>query len=64
MVHHEISSLDALAFRLGVGRATVVRTMSGKQAPSARLLAALCVNLGLQLDALVEPAATVPGSAA
>lgn len=60
MRSHGIASQQQLAEELGIGRATVVRAMTGRSAPGDVLLAGLAVRLGLSLNELatvVRPAA-------
>lgn len=54
MASHGITSQEQLAEETGVGRATVVRAMSGRQPPGDALLAGLRLRLGLSLDDLAE----------
>lgn len=59
MRSHAIPSQERLAEEIGVGRATVVRAMSGRTSPSGAVLAGLRLRLGLSLDELAE--AVPPG---
>jgi len=52
MAAHGITSQDQLAEEITVGRATVVRAMSGRYPPGDGLLAGLSLRLGLSLDEL------------
>jgi hypothetical protein len=53
MAAHNIKSLDALADKVGLSRATVVRVMGGHLAPSPAFIAG--IHLRLVIEA-VEPA--------
>lgn len=55
-----ITSQERLADEISVGRATVVRAMSGRTAPGDALLAGLALRLGVSLNELavvVDPEA-------
>lgn len=49
-----IPSQERLAEEIGVGRATVVRALSGRTSPSGTVLAGLRLRLDLSLDELAE----------
>lgn len=54
MAAHGIQSIDALADKLGLSRATAFRIMGGTQEPSAAFLAGCRSRLNLPFDLAVE----------
>jgi transcriptional regulator with XRE-family HTH domain len=59
MAAHGIQSIDALADKLGLSRATAFRIMGGTQEPSPAFLAGCRSRLGLPFDLAVEVIDTV-----
>lgn len=54
MASRGITSLDALADRLSLSRATVVRIMSGKHEPSSAFIAGVHTRLGVPFDLIID----------